>query len=127
MGKVSKRSSTKGHVGDAPPAVNVAPSVRDEALDAIESLLLAIRGSPDVTYYWYSIIGNNGGSLLHRMGIDPFAYAALMLVAGLMKYRKVRKEDRYTLTANEEIWTSFINARKLSDFIQSTKVGVCRW
>jgi len=119
MEKLSKLPTAK-------PTVNVAPDVRDEAQDAIAGLLRAIASSPNAAYYWYNVIGNNDGSLLRRMGIDPFIYGSLMLVAGLIEHRKVRGMERFTLVADGKEWNNFIGAQKLSDIVEYTKARPSR-
>jgi len=105
-----------------PNVTNFPPNARDDAQDAVSNFLAAMASSPNVTYYWYNVIGNNEGSLLRRMGIDALAYGAVMLVAGLIKYRKIPNENNYTLVADERKWEEFIAAKKLSDVVQFTRV-----
>ena len=122
MGKVSKRSSTKGHVGDAPPAVNVAPSVRDEAQDAIETSCWRseLPGTCSVLLVqhhwqqWWQFIASNGNRCIRLRCCHARCWTDEVQEGS-------GEDDRYTLVADEEIWTYFIDARKLSDFMQFTK------
>ena len=102
------------------PVVTVAPSVKERAQGAIASLLKAMRGDPRAYIFFHNVVGANEGSLMHRMGIRALEYCALMLVAGLIEFQKVRNEERYRLTTGRKPWEEFISRYMLQDFVEWT-------
>ena len=111
MSKTQK--STSG-----PPHVSVSPEVRAEARNAVAAVFFAMKSVEDLPYYWYNIVGINGGALLHRFGVDGLTFASTMFVAGLFKWRKVTNEERWAVKADKKDWDSFIAEMELADFLQ---------
>jgi hypothetical protein len=102
------------------PVVTVDPNVVDDAQGAIANLIKVMEGDRRAHIYWYNIVGTNKGSLMHRMGIQALEYCALMLVAGLIEFQKVRNDERYRLTAKRKPWEDFISRHMLQDFVEWT-------
>ena len=113
MAKAAKTSTEK-------PVVTVSQSVKERAQAAIANLLKAMRGDPRAYIFFYNIVGANEGSLMRRMGLRALEYCALMLVAGLMEFQKVRNEERYRLTSKRGPWETFIGEYMLNDFVEWT-------
>ena len=107
-----------------PPPISVPREMRTDARDAIAAVFDAMKSVKDLPYYWHSIIGANGGGLMHRFGVDALTFASVMFVAGLFKWRKVTKEERYALKADKKDWDVFIAEKKLGDFLQCTQKEV---
>ena len=107
-----------------PPPISVPCEMRSDARDAIAAVFDAMKSVNDLPYYWHNIIGTNGGSLMHRFGVDALTFASVMFVAGLFKWRKVKNEERHALKADKKEWDTFIAEKKLGNFLQCEVVRV---
>ena len=76
------------------PTVNCSDEEMERAQAAVADIFMAVEADRSSYAFWYYIIGVGDGSLASLMGIDALTYCALMLVAGLVHFRKVRGEDR---------------------------------
>ena len=84
MEKLRKTSTEK-------PVVTVDPIVKEGAQAAIATLFKAMQEDRRAHIFWYNVVGTNKGILMHRMGINSLVFCALMLVAGLVEFRRFRE------------------------------------
>ena len=107
MEKVLKPSTEK-------PTVDCSVAVKKQAQAALAALFAAVDEARNDTIFWWNVIGVNEGSLMTLLRLDVLVYHALMLVAGLVEFTKVRGANEYRLTSKKESWDEFANTYELS-------------
>ena len=75
--------------------------------------------------HYHNIIGNNKDALMHVFDMGPMAFGAMMLTAGVLKFRKARGggDDDKILSINKGHWESIMADAKITDTGKITTYG----
>ena len=97
----------------------------DDWLDVRVSLGLFVSQLRGTDLHYHNIIGNNKDALMHVLGMAPMAFGAMMLTAGVLKFRKARggDDDDKILSINKGHWESIMADAKIDDSGKMTTYG----
>ena len=57
--------------------------------------------------WWYNILGDNGGSILHILRLDPIAAGSILVTANLIAPKRGNSDPILIVKRNE--WRNFID------------------
>ena len=97
----------------------------DDWLEIRVSLALFVSQLRGTDLHYHNIIGNNKDALMHVFGMAPMAFGAVMLTAGVLKFRKAPGggDDDKLLSINKGHWESIMADAKIDDTGKMTTYG----
>ena len=100
----------------------IKPDDWAEVRTAVGLFVRQLRGTD---LHYHNIIGNNKDALMHVFGMGPMTFGAMMLTAGVVKFRKARNggNDDKILSINKGHWESIMADAKIDDTGRITTYG----
>ena len=108
----------------AKPTVDCSPATTKHAQSALAAVFTAVDKSQLGTVFWCGTPSVSTAAawchLLLRLGAVA-RHAFMMLVAGLVEFKKMHGQDGYylcNLTSKKDAWDKFANAHMLGEFVE---------
>ena len=100
----------------------IKPDDWAEVRTAVGLFVRQLRGTD---LHYHNIIGNNKDALMHVFGMGPMTFGAMMITAGVVKFRKARGggDDDKILSINKGHWESIMADAKIDDTGRITTYG----